>query len=211
MDQNWTASTTFSVLLVASAHEHGDSTARLLELATRLDAAGHQVRVIAASDAATEAFHARAIPCSPVRYGPEHSSTPGELATYASAIFRAFGAKPAHIIHTASLRASYAAALARFAYTVRHPCAPEPAIVTTLDDEDRGALARRLLPGDCFIVSSQQARDALVGGGGRHARERTHILPSGRDVEAAAMLAVYHLAWERRQRENRQALVAFEA
>ena len=211
MDHNRAAPTVLSVLLVAPADDRGDRIGRLLELATQLAAAGHHVRVIVASDAAGETFPARDIPRWPIHHAVGHPSPPGELAAYTHAIFGALNAEPAHIIHTASLRASYAAALASFAYTVRHPCAPEPAIVTTLDDEDRGAWARRLLPGDCFIVSSEQARVALVGGGGRHSRERTHMLPPGRDGEAAATLAVYHLAWERRQRENRQALVAFEA
>jgi hypothetical protein len=202
----------FSALLVAPSNEQRDSVPRLLALATGLRARGHRVRLVAADAAASEAFSACEISCWLMRHVAEQQSSPGELATYARAIFHTLSAEPTHIIHTASLRATYAAALASFAFTLRHPCALEPAIVTTLDEESGPARTRRLLPGDYFIVASERARAAFVGSGG-HQRlgDRTRVITPGHDRATEATIAVYYLAWERRQRENRQALLAFEA
>jgi hypothetical protein len=212
MGKNWVEPTAFSALLVALTSERDDSTTRLLALAAGLRAHGHLVRVVTADDAASEAFRARDIPCWQARHEAEHQPSRGELASYARAIFHALSAEPTHIIHAASLRATYAAALASFAFTLRHPCAPEPAIVTALDERDGRAQTRRFLPGDYFIASSARARDAFVSSGGHQSlSDRTHIIAPGSDHGVAATVAVYHLAWERRQRENRQALLAFEA
>ena len=216
MSRNWVEPAVFSALLIAPVGERDDSTTRLLELATGLRTRGHRVRLVTASDIASAESRARDIPCSLVRHAAERLSSPGELASYARAIFHALSAEPTHIIHTASLRATYAAALASFAFTLRHPCALEPAIVTALDDASSPAQARRLLPGDYFIVSSDHARDALAGGGDRQRiRDRTHVIIPGHDrateTTIEATVAVYRMAWERRQRENRQALLAFEA
>ncbi|HET9978973.1 MAG TPA: glycosyltransferase, partial [Ktedonobacterales bacterium] len=125
MSRNWVEPTTFSALLVAPSHEQGDSVPRLLALATGLRARGHRVQIVATDAATSEAFRARDIPCWLMRHAAEQQSSPGELATFARAIFHALSAEPTHIIHTTSLRATYAAALASFAFTLRHPCAPE--------------------------------------------------------------------------------------
>lgn len=212
MGRNRVDPTAFSALLIALTSERDDSTTGLLALATGLRALGHRVRVVTADDAASEAFRARDIPCWQGRHEAERQSSPGELASYARAIFHALSAEPTHIIHTASLRATYAAALASFAFTLRHPCAPEPAIVATLDEHDSDTQTRRFLPGDYFIVASERARDAFVGSGGhQRMRDRTHVIVPGQARATEATIAVYRLAWERRQRENRQALLAFEA
>jgi len=212
MSRNWVDPTAFSALLIALASERDDSTTRLLALATGLRARGHRVRLVVTDTAASEALGAHDIPCWLTRHTAEQQSSPGELATYARAIFHALSAEPTHIIHTASLRATYAATLATFAFTLRHPCAPEPAIVTTLDERDSHKQTRRFLPGDYFIASSEHARDAFVSSGGhQRMRDRTHVIAPGHDRATEATIAVYYLAWERRQRENRQALLAFEA
>lgn len=212
MGRNWVELTAFSALLIALTGERDDSTTRLLALAAGMRAHGHRVRAITADAAVGEAFRVRDIPCWQGRHEAERQSSPGELASYARAIFHALSAEPTHIIHAASLRATYAAALASFAFTLRHPCAPEPAIVTALDEHDSHTQTRRFLPGDYFIASSARARDAFVSSGG-HQRlsDRTHVIAPGSEYDVAATIAVYRLAWERRQRENRQALLAFEA
>lgn len=212
MSRNWVEPTTFSALLVAPSHEQGDSVPRLLALATGLRARGHRVQIVATDAATSEAFSARDIPCWLMRHAAEQQSSPGELATFARAIFHALSAEPTHIIHTTSLRATYAAALASFAFTLRHPCAPEPAIVTALDEHDSHTQARRFLPGDYFIASSAHARDAFVSSGGHQRLSAlTHVIAPEHERATEATIAVYQLAWERRQRENRQALLAFEA
>lgn len=210
MGRNWVEPVTFSALLVASDSERSDPSARLVELADGLRERGHWVRFVTSS-AANETLQARDSPYWPGAHAEEYPSPPGRLATFAGAIFRALNAGPTHIIHTASLRVTYAAALASFAFTLRHPCAPEPAIVTTLDGDGGLSHVRRLLPGDYFIFSSERSRDAFVGSGRRHhLGERAYVIMPGRDP-VAAILTVYQLAWERRQRENRQALLAYEA
>ena len=215
MSRNWVEPAVFSALLIAPVGERDDSTTRLLELATGLRTRGHRVRLVTASDIASAESRARDIPCSLVRHAAERHSSPGELASYARAIFHALSAEPTHIIHAHSLRGAYAAMLACFAFTARHPCSLEPAIVTTLySAEDVARASRRLpLPSDYFIVSSERARAALIGSEGRHRLgERARVIaPGAGGVLIAATLAVYRLAWERRQRENRQALLAFEA
>ena len=189
MDRTWDDPSVFSALLLGFASEQGDAASSLLELATGLRTSGHRARL--------------------TTVGAE------TLATCAGAIFHALSAEPTHIIHAHSLRGAYAAMLACFAFTARHPCSLEPAIVTTLySAEDVARASRRLpLPSDYFIVSSERARAALIGGEGRHRlSERAHVIvPGARGERIAATLAVYRLAWERRQRENRQALLAFEA
>ena len=183
-----------SVLIVAPGDEWGEASGRMLALADGLDARGYRARLI----------H------QPV----ERASPPGALAACVSVILHALGAERTHVIHTASLQATYAAALASFAFTLRHPCAPEPAIVTSLTEDECLTYARRRLPlpGDYVIVSSERARRAIADGGwSRRKGGRAHVIVAGRDQSTLATLRVYSLAWGRRQRDTRQALVAFEA
>jgi hypothetical protein len=189
-----TMTSELSALIVLPGDEQGDLAARMMELAGGLDARGYRVRLI--------------------HHPMERSSPPGALAACVSAILHALGDERTHVIHTASIQATYAASLASFAFTLRHPCAPEPAIVTSLSEDESLAQARRRLPlpGDYVIVSSERARHAVADGGwSRRKGGRAHVIVAGRDQSALATLRVYSLAWGRRQRDTRQALVAFEA
>jgi len=86
-------------------------------------------------------------------------------------------------------------AAATFAYTLRHPRALEPAIVTTIHggkQEDIYARARRHLRvlGDCAIVVSENGRDALVRGArDGDLSQRVHVVAPGRDLSAFTAVA----------------------
>lgn len=217
--------TALSVLAVAPTLDRGYTATRLLAFASGLGALGHRMRLVTAMDSTIPELRARDIPCWLVyhpRVGPHLAET---LAAYAHAVYHALRAEPTHIIQCTSIPMTYAATLATFAYTLRHPAAPEPAIVTTVDGSDnrsgvepddaidasvRAGRHLRLL-GDCIVVFSEQARATLVRGGQRsHLGERVHLVTPGRDLDTAAMVAVYHMAWARRQSINRRTLLPVE-
>lgn len=214
-----------SVLAVAPHEGRPSATDQLLALAQGLAAQGHRMRIVTPDDAIAaniEEMHARDISCWLVRHGAERHPAAVALAAYANAVYHALCAEPTHVVHCVSPRATYAVAAATFAFTLRHPCTPEPAVVTSIYDDGANAVpnavptytrARRHLRlfGDGIIVFATSERDALLGGSGERLGERIHVIPPGRASDAAAMAAVYQTAWERRQRINQQALLPLNA
>jgi glycosyltransferase involved in cell wall biosynthesis len=121
-----------------------------------------------------------------------------ELAAYAAAIYRELCASAVQVVQSTSIRTTYAASLAIFAYTLRHPCAAEPALITTLHggkQHDIYAEARRHLRmlGDAVIVVSETGRAALAQDDDHHhhaARaNRVHVVAPGRDLRAFVEVA----------------------
>lgn len=207
-----------SVLAILPALDDHASMPGLLQFAEGLAAQGHRMRLVTAAGPTLREMRAHNISCWQVHHTPGRSSPAIELAQYASAIYRALCAEPTHIVQSASIRATYAAALAAFAYMLRHPCAQEPAIVTTISDGEEDTVAdvyvrasRHLrLLGDAIIVLSERSRDALMAAvRDRRLGKRIHVVTSGRDF-IRATVAVYRVAWDRRQSINQRAHMPIE-
>lgn len=184
-----------SVLAVTPIFDGGGTEMQLLELAEGLRTRGHHLRLVTGGGAHLDELRRRDVPFRLVRQTAGLVPVPIELTAYAGAIYRELCAEPAHIIQSTSIRTTYAAAAATFAYTLLHPRALEPAIVTTIHGgkrEDIYAQARRHLRllGDCIIVVSENGRDALLSGV-HHGdiRQRVHVIPPGRDLSAFAAVA----------------------
>lgn len=210
-----------SVLAVTPAFDHGAVVKPLLELSRGIRARGHRLRLVAPPGSALPELRDEAIPYFPVRCPTGRITLAGTLAAYGKAIYQALCAQPTHIIHMlidASAQMPQAAALATFGFTLRHPCAPEPAIVTTIvaseidSPNDIFLRARRQIHWLCdgVIVFSERAREAYPGAPHHgHLHERMRIATAGHDL-VETTLAVYQSAWEKRQSDNRQALLPIE-
>lgn len=184
-----------SVLAVTPIFDGGGTEMQLLELAEGLRARGHHMRLVTGAGTHLGELRRRDVPFRLVRQTAGLVPPPIELAAYASAIFRELSAEPAHIVQSTSIRTTYAAVAATFAYTLLHPRALAPAIVTTIHGgkrEDIYAQARRHLRliGDCTIVVSENGRDALLSGM-HHGDmgQRVHMIPPGRDLSAFSAVA----------------------
>jgi hypothetical protein len=206
-----------SVLVVTPTSNGDDTVSGLSELAAGLGATGHRVRRVCAPGPMAHEPCPQGIPFRPVRGATGRLHLAGELAACSRIIYQALCTETTHIIHCASLRMARASSLATFPYMLRHPCAPEPAIVTTIGDADyldavcTQSLGRRVrLPSDCVIVSTAHARDALLSRThDQRLGERVHVIAAG-DGLVATTLVVYRVAWDRRQRENERALLPIE-
>lgn len=179
-----------SVLAVTPIFDGGGTEMQLLELAEGLRARGHRMRLVTGAGTHLDDLDRRGVPFRLVRQTAGLVPAPVELVAYASAIYGELRAERAHIIQSTSIRTTYAAAAATFAYSLLHPRALAPAIVTTIHGgkrEDIYAQARRHLRmlSDCVIVVSENGRDALVRGIHRaDTSQRVHVIPPGRDLAA---------------------------
>jgi hypothetical protein len=213
----------FSVLAVAPPIEDNEFAARLLSLARGLRVNGHHLRLVTAAAPAI-----RELRVLTVAHGPLHAPTGAgyigaatTIGSYSKAIYQALSTERTHIIHLlpgVSMPVAHATSLAAFTYALRHPCLPEPALVTTFADSanDGGhhvlTYTRRQLRlfGDGLIVFTSRERNALVAAiRDQRLHERVHLIGAERNL-AQATVEVYQLAWARRQSVNRQALLPIE-